>query len=210
MPMPGLLRVLAMATRLFARQGANPPATCPSADDSREQVKEAGEALQKGEFQSALDISRKVMAAAPGNIVAYDLAGNASLRLHDCTAAIGYFQPALQLQPDEARNVAGLLGAYSLAGESTEEAAEREHVRSLKAANRLPPNFSGSVRLPSTVTAATVTQPSSSTRVSPRTRPRARTHGNSSPQPACHVSDNAAGLARQLVCASDRLRPVRS
>ena len=133
---------VSLALNLIAQPGSANPGTPPLAVNSAaNQVQSAGEALQKGDFKNALVISREVIATSPDNIVAYNLAGNASLRLHEYANAIEFFRHALQLQPDEYHNVGGLMAAYSLAGKTAEADAEREHIRQLKAANRLPPGF---------------------------------------------------------------------
>lgn len=134
---------ISLTLNSMAQQGSSDPAASSlNGNAVANQVQSAGEALQKGDFKNALAISREVITTSPDNIVAYNLAGNAALRLHEYANAIEFFRHALQLQPDEYHNVGGLMAAYSLAGKTAEADAEREHIRQLKAANRLPPGFS--------------------------------------------------------------------
>jgi tetratricopeptide (TPR) repeat protein len=131
-----------LAANSSAQQSPAPAAPQNPGDPVQDKVKLAGDALQRNDFATTLTLSREVIASAPDNILALNLAGNAALRLYNFSDAIQYFRRALALQPDETHNVAGLMGAYSLAGMATEAAAEREHIRQLKTKNQLPSNFS--------------------------------------------------------------------
>jgi len=99
-------------------------------------------AFQAGDCDKAIIMFREVIADDPTNILAHNLAGNCSLRLRDYPAAIDSFQHALQLQPDEWHNLAGLMRSYTLAGRDKERDQEREHLRQLDSQGRLPKNFS--------------------------------------------------------------------
>lgn len=84
---------------------------------------------------------QEVTAGDPKNIVAYNMAGNCSLRLKDYPAAVVSFRKALELQPGESHNEAGLIEAYARAGMTPERDAEREHLVQIKSSGGLPPNF---------------------------------------------------------------------
>lgn len=61
-------------------------------------------AYRQRDYAGALRIFRQVIAADPTDVVAYNIAGNSSLRLKDYPFAIDCFKHALQLRPDEYHN----------------------------------------------------------------------------------------------------------
>lgn len=70
------------------------------------------------------------------------MAGHCQLKLEKYPAAIELFQHGLNAHPDDAFDIAGLITAYSLTGKTIEANEQREHLRSLAVANRLPKNLS--------------------------------------------------------------------
>jgi tetratricopeptide (TPR) repeat protein len=125
------------------------PSTAPSPQTGGQASAETIDALrrqgmgafQAGDYAGALPIFRQVIAADPGDIVAYNVAGNCSLRLGDYPSAIDSFQHALQLRPDEWHNLSGLMRAYTLAGMTPERDALGKHIEELAHDGKLPPNF---------------------------------------------------------------------
>ncbi len=98
-------------------------------------------AYQQGDNAGALVIFRRVIAADPTDIVAYNVAGNCSLHLKDYPAAIDSFRHALQLRPDEYHNLASLIHTYTLAGMAPERDELRKHILELAHAEKLPDTF---------------------------------------------------------------------
>ncbi len=117
------------------------PRSAPARSDVDAKMREGGEAFRNGDYPRALAIFREVIAAAPDNIFAHNLAANCALRLKDYPGAIDSFKHALELQPDELHNLTGLMEAYTLAGMTEERDAEREHIQTLKREGRLPKGF---------------------------------------------------------------------
>ena len=99
------------------------------------------ETYRQGDYAGALLIFRQVTTADPTDIVAYNIAGNCSMRLKDYPAAIDFFQHALQLRPDEYHNVSGLIRAFTLAGKTKERDELRKHISELEQAGKLPDTF---------------------------------------------------------------------
>lgn len=114
----------------------------PSGIDLKSKMEEGTAAFRAHDYKRALSIFNEVTAADPNNILAHNLAGNCSLETHDFPAAIQSFQHALQIQPDQPQNLAGLLRAYVQAGMIKERDAELQHVHELLNAHKLPENFS--------------------------------------------------------------------
>jgi len=111
------------------------------AEDLTSKMHEATSMFQKGDFAQALVIFNQIAEAEPSNIVAHNTAGNCSMQLKDYPGAIASFKKALNLQPGEWHNEAGLMQAYSLAGMTKERDNQRAELRQLKSQNRLPQNF---------------------------------------------------------------------
>jgi tetratricopeptide (TPR) repeat protein len=141
-------------TRLEATLGilleASPQASSPASPQTETQAAPADlntlrqqgiAAFQQQDYAGALRIFRQVIAADPSDIVAYNVAANCSLQLHDYPSAIDSFKHALQLQPDEYHNVSGLMRAYTLAGMAPERDELRKHIVDLERAGKLPPAF---------------------------------------------------------------------
>jgi tetratricopeptide (TPR) repeat protein len=103
--------------------------------------RQAVDTFGAGNCAGALPILRQVIAADPGDIVAYNLSGNCSLNLGDYPAAIDSFRHALQLRPDEWHNLSGLMRAYTLAEMAPERDALRKHISELSHEGKLPPSF---------------------------------------------------------------------
>jgi len=112
-----------------------------SPDVAKARMKEATASFQRGDYAVALAGFQEITAADPANIVAHNMAGNCALRLKNYPAAISSFKKALELQPGESHNEAGLIEAYARAGMTTERDAEIGHLIQLKKDGRLPPNF---------------------------------------------------------------------
>ena len=110
--------------------------------DTKAKMDEANAAFQQRDYRHALDLYRDVTAADPQNILAHNLAGNCSLELGDFAAAAQSFQRALQIQPDQPQNLAGLVRAYAQAGLTADRDQVLQHLRDLSKAGKLPPNFS--------------------------------------------------------------------
>jgi tetratricopeptide (TPR) repeat protein len=115
------------------------PQTQPSPTDSK--LREAFATFRNGDYARALALLREVIAGDPNNIYAHNLAGNCSLKLKDYRSGIDSFKRALQIQPDEWHNLAGLSEAYTLAGLTKERDELREHVHQLSRTGGLPPDF---------------------------------------------------------------------
>ena len=122
-------------------QPGSPPQVSTSNEDLKSKMTDATALFQKGDYAHALSIFYQVTAAEPANIVAHNMAGNCSLQLKDYPGAIASFKRALELQPGEWHNEAGLMQAYSLSGMTKERDSQREELRQLKTQNRLPQNF---------------------------------------------------------------------
>jgi tetratricopeptide (TPR) repeat protein len=105
-------------------------------------MEEGGAAFRAHDYKRALSIFNEVTAADPNNIMAHNLAGNCSMEMRDFPAAIRSFQRALQLQPDQPQNLAGLVRSYAQAGMIKERDATLQHIHELSGAGRLPGNFS--------------------------------------------------------------------
>jgi tetratricopeptide (TPR) repeat protein len=105
-------------------------------------LREGMAAFQQRNYARALAIYREVAAAAPSNVFAYNMIGNCAQEMKDYPAAIAGFERALELQPDEWHNIAGLLRSYSLSGMTKERDLELDHVRELKRKGTLPADFS--------------------------------------------------------------------
>jgi len=105
-------------------------------------MEEGVAAFRAHDYKRALSIFNEVTAADPNNIMAHNLAGNCSMEMRDFPAAIRSFQRALQLQPDQPQNLAGLVRSYAQAGMVKERDATVEHLHELSRAGRLPANFS--------------------------------------------------------------------
>jgi len=117
---------------------ASPQATPPELDALRQQ---GVAAFRAGNYAEALGMFRQVIAADPNDIVAYNIAGNCSLKLGDYSSAVDYFKHALLLRPDEWHNLSGLMRAYTLAGMVPERDALRKHIAELEHEGKLPPAF---------------------------------------------------------------------
>ena len=96
---------------------------------------------RQGDYAGALRIFRQVIAADSSDVVAFNVAGNCSVRLKDYPSAIDFFKHALQLRPDEYHNVSGLIRAYTLAGMTSQRDELRKHIAELEAAGQLPATF---------------------------------------------------------------------
>jgi tetratricopeptide (TPR) repeat protein len=117
------------------------PGAPNSADLTKGRMQEATASFQRGNYAVALAGFQEITAADPSNIVAHNLAGNCALRLKDYGVAVASFKKALELQPGESHNEAGLIEAYVRAGMSKERDAELERLVLLKNEGRLPANF---------------------------------------------------------------------
>jgi tetratricopeptide (TPR) repeat protein len=113
-------------------------ATPPEIDALRRQ---GVDAFRGGNYAEALRIFRRVIAADPNDIVAYNIIANCSLSLGDYPSAVDYFKHALQLRPDESHNLSGLMRAYTLAGMVPERDALRKHIAELELEGKLPPTY---------------------------------------------------------------------
>ena len=128
---------LLVATSLAAAQQ-----TSSSSIDVKSRMEEGVAAFRAHDYKRALSIFNEVTAADPNNIMAHNLAGNCSMEMRDFPAAIRSFQRAVQLQPDQPQNLAGLVRSYAQAGMVKERDATVEHLHELSRAGRLPANFS--------------------------------------------------------------------
>ena len=126
-----------MAAVLAVGQQSAPPSA-----DIKSRMDQGVAAFRAHDYQKALAIFKEIIAADPNNILAYNLAGNCSMESGDFPAAIADFQHALQLQPDQPQNLAGLVRSYAQAGMLKERDATLQHLRELSKAGSLPHNFS--------------------------------------------------------------------
>ena len=132
--------LVALETALQSSASSQPAAQgAPS--DAASQMRLGVDAFRQGDCAGALRLFRQVVVADPGNIVAYNLAANCSLKLKDYPSAIDSFKRALQLQPDEFHNVSGLIHAYTLAGMASERDDLRKRIAALEHDGKLPANF---------------------------------------------------------------------
>jgi tetratricopeptide (TPR) repeat protein len=132
-----LCTALLAITSVAAAQQAS-----PGGIDVKSKMEEGVAAFRARDYKRALAIFNEVTAADPNNIFAYNLAGNCSMETHDFPAAIRSFEHALQLQPDQPQNLAGLVRSYAQAGMTKERDGTLQHLRELSKAGRLPANFS--------------------------------------------------------------------
>lgn len=121
---------------------ASPQTETPTAPTDLNTLRQQGiAAFRQEDYARALLIFRQVIAADPSDIVAYNVAANCSLQLHDYPFAIDSFKHALQLQPDEYHNISGLMRAYTLAGMAPERDELRKHIADVERAGKLPAAF---------------------------------------------------------------------
>ena len=104
-------------------------------------MQQGGQAFQRGDFPSAIQLYREVLAAQPDNVVAHNMVGNSALRMKDFATAAASFKRALELMPDEPHNLSGLAETYGGGGMTAELDSLAEHIRSLKGTGKLPVNF---------------------------------------------------------------------
>ena len=128
-----LLMIASLAAGQQSSQGGN---------DVKSKMAQGTEAFRAHDYKLALSIFNEVTVADPNNILAHNLAGNCSLETRDFPAAIQSFRRALQIQPDQPQNLAGLIRSYAQAGMIKERDATLEHLHELSKAGRLPGNFS--------------------------------------------------------------------
>jgi len=136
------VRSFIFATLLVATSLAVIPQTPSIAIDVKSKMDEGMAAFRAHDYKRALAAFNQVTEVDPNNILAHNLAGNCSLEMRDFAAAIRSFQRALQLQPDQAHNLAGLVRSYAQAGMSQERDVTLERLHALSRAGRLPANFS--------------------------------------------------------------------
>lgn len=146
-PVPNLIRAETLhgPTLEFPPQNsatASPQAATQAGQSNLDALRRQGMgAYRQGDYAGALLIFRQVITADPTDIVAYNIAGNCSMRLKDYPAAIDSFQHALQLRPDEYHNVSGLIRAFTLAGKTKDRDELRKHISELEQAGKLPDTF---------------------------------------------------------------------
>jgi tetratricopeptide (TPR) repeat protein len=137
-----LVRCFIRAALLVVTSLAAAQQPSPSGIDVKSRMEEGIAAFRAHDYKRALSIFNEVTAADPNNIMAHNLAGNCSMDIRDFPAAIQSFQRALQIQPDQPQNLAGLVQSYAQAGMTKERDATLEHLHELSKAGRLPENFS--------------------------------------------------------------------
>lgn len=121
--------------------GSSPGAQPASQGDATSLMNQGTDAFRKGDCAGALPLFRQVISADATNIVALNLAGNCELQLKDYDSAADFFKRAMQVQPDEFHNLAGLMRAYTLGGNSGDRDALQDHINTLENAKQLPPSF---------------------------------------------------------------------
>jgi tetratricopeptide (TPR) repeat protein len=133
----------AVAQNVAPNQSGPPavPTATQSEDPSAAKMREGMAAFQQRNYSRALEIYREIAAASPNNVFAFNMIGNSAQELKDYPAAIAGFKRALEIQPDEWHNIAGLLRSYSLSGMTKERDLELEHVRELKRKGALRSDF---------------------------------------------------------------------
>jgi tetratricopeptide (TPR) repeat protein len=118
---------------------ASPQAREQQANDL---ARQAVAAFQANDCPSAIKLFHEVTILNPGDIVAFNISANCSIRLKDYPGAIDAFKHALQIQPDEWHNLSGLMRAYTLAGMTRERDELEKHISELERGGKLPDTFS--------------------------------------------------------------------
>ena len=130
------------AALLMIASLANGQTSSPSNGDVKSRMTQGKEAFRVHDYKLAFSIFNEVTIEDPNNILANNLAGNCSLEIKDFPSAIQHFRRALEIQPDQPQNLAGLIRSYAQAGMIKERDATLEHLHELSKAGRLPGNFS--------------------------------------------------------------------
>ena len=108
---PFIFAALLIMTGLAAAQQSS-----PSTADVKSKLDQGMSAFRAHDYKRALVILNEVTATDPNNILAHNLACNCSMESGDFAAAIHSFQRALQIEPDQPQNLAGLVRSYAQTG----------------------------------------------------------------------------------------------
>ena len=103
-----------------------------------QKMRDAQQAFGAGDCGRAQTMLREIIAADPQNYAAHVLVAHCFLRQKDYAAAIGEFRRMLELRPDTAQGVLGLIEAYARSGDAAHRDVEIEHLRALMQAGTVP------------------------------------------------------------------------
>jgi len=103
-----------------------------------QKLRDAQQAFGAGNCGRAQTTLREILAADPQNYAAHLMSAHCLLRQKDYAAAIGEFRRMLEIRPETAQGMLGLIDAYARSGDSAHRDAEIEHLRALMRAGSLP------------------------------------------------------------------------